>query len=135
MARTYADRENVSVVLRRDVLNIILDRLAASAAATASADAAAASAATTTSASAWARDLDFVELFAGDHAVSRGLRAFGYSGLTFDIRTIDPKHDSLTPVGFFGGCGRRQTASAERPAVRCPRLFDMGVHVQGKHRA
>ena len=136
MARTNADMENASLVLRRDVLNIMLDRWAASpaASAAASADTAAASAATSTSASA-ARDLDFVELFAGDHAVSRGLRAFGYRGLTFDIRTIDPKHDILTPSGICGGFGRRQTASAERPAVRCPRLFDMGVHVQGKHGA
>ena len=90
MARTQADKVNTSVVLRRDSLQIMLDRLAASAAA--------ASAATAASAE---RDIDFVELFAGDHAVSRGLRAFGYVGLTFDNRTIDPKHDILTPVGFL----------------------------------
>ena len=87
MARTHADRGNTSKVLRYRALKIMLDRLAATAAASAAASA--------------NRDLDFVELFAGDHAVSRGLRAYGYRGLTFDIRTIDPKHDILTPVGFL----------------------------------
>ena len=48
-----------------------------------------------------ARGLDFVELFAGDHAVSRGLRAMGYKGLTMDNRTVDARQDMLTPVGFL----------------------------------
>ncbi len=46
------------------------------------------------------RDLDFVEVFAGDAAVSVGLRAFGYRGISMDVRR-DPTHDVLTRTGFI----------------------------------
>ena len=99
MARTHNDRERASAVLRHDAIKQMAKSMAASAAMQA-ASAAAASDPGAPAASA-ARDLDFVELFAGDHAVSRGLRALGYKGVTFDNRTVDIRHDMLTPVGFW----------------------------------
>ena len=44
--------------------------------------------------------LSFVELFAGDAAVSKGLRLFGYSGLSFDMRYSE-LHNFLTPSGYL----------------------------------
>ncbi len=46
------------------------------------------------------RPLDFVEVFAGDAAVSHGLEHLGYVGLQLDVRH-DKSHDVLTPVGFM----------------------------------
>lgn len=46
------------------------------------------------------RDLTFVEIFAGEAAVSRGMRLLGYAGSTFDMR-LSESHDILTPVGFL----------------------------------
>ena len=100
MARTRSDRQRASAVLRHDALKQMAKSMAASAAMQQAASAAAASDPGAPAASA-ARDLDFVELFAGDHAVSRGLRALGYKGVTFDNRTIDARQDILTPVGFL----------------------------------
>ncbi len=45
------------------------------------------------------RDSDFVEVFAGDAAVSKGMRLLGYRGVTLDMR-INPEHDVLRPAGF-----------------------------------
>lgn len=45
-------------------------------------------------------DRHFAEFFAGDHAITNGLRLMGYSGKEFDVR-IDSRHDILTPVGFL----------------------------------
>lgn len=45
------------------------------------------------------RNLDYIELFAGDAAVSRGLDLLGLQGWSLDMRH-DPKHDFLTPEGF-----------------------------------
>ena len=46
------------------------------------------------------QDMDFVELFAGEAAVSRGMRGFGYRGWTMDLR-ISLDHDLLSPAGFL----------------------------------
>ncbi len=46
------------------------------------------------------QDLDFVEAFAGDAAVSQGLRLLGYRGESFDAR-YHPDFDVLTPRGFL----------------------------------
>ena len=46
-----------------------------------------------------ARDLDFLEIFAGDGAVSAGLRAHGYTGWSLDVR-YNEGHDLLLPEGF-----------------------------------
>ncbi|MCP4241933.1 MAG: hypothetical protein GY772_15365 [bacterium] len=43
--------------------------------------------------------MDFLEVFAGDAAITRGLQHLGYAGLALDAR-IDSAHDVLTPVGF-----------------------------------
>ena len=102
MARTRGDRERASACLRHDALKQMAKSMAASAAMqAASAAAASADPDPGAPAASAARDLDFVELFAGDHAVSRGLRAMGYKGLTFDNRTVDARQDILTPVGFL----------------------------------
>ena len=42
---------------------------------------------------------DFVEVFAGAAAISRGFRSCGLRGATLDLR-IDPAHNILTPQGF-----------------------------------
>ena len=47
-----------------------------------------------------ARDLDFIEVFAGEAAVSKGLHAKGFVGATMDVRH-DPRHNVLKPVGFL----------------------------------
>lgn len=44
--------------------------------------------------------LDFVEFFAGDRAVTHGMRLLGYIGEPVDVR-ISSCHDLLTPCGFF----------------------------------
>jgi len=46
------------------------------------------------------RDITFVEIFAGEAAVSRGMRLVGFAGETFDLRK-SASHDILTPVGFL----------------------------------
>ena len=46
------------------------------------------------------RDLTFVETFAGDAAVSRGMRLLGFAGEALDMRR-SASHDILTPVGFL----------------------------------
>jgi len=43
---------------------------------------------------------EFMEHFAGDAAVSQGMRLVGFSGVTFDLR-ISRLHDLLTPVGLL----------------------------------
>ncbi len=45
------------------------------------------------------RDLDFVEVFAGDAAVSRGLKLLGFVGWSLDMR-YSGAHDLLTAAGF-----------------------------------
>ncbi len=47
-----------------------------------------------------ARDLDYVELFAGDRSVSRGMDLLGFVGRSIDMR-FDAAHDFLTPRGFL----------------------------------
>ena len=47
-----------------------------------------------------ARDLDYVEVFAGEAAVSRGLAALGYIGRSVDQRYHQELDDILTPRGF-----------------------------------
>ncbi len=44
--------------------------------------------------------LSYVELFAGESAISRGLSAFGYNGHRFDARYSE-SHNFLTPVGYL----------------------------------
>lgn len=46
------------------------------------------------------RSLDFVEVFAGEQSVSRGLRAMGYVGVALDQR-YDAAHNVLCPIGFL----------------------------------
>jgi hypothetical protein len=46
------------------------------------------------------QDMDFVELFAGEAAVSYGMRALGYRGWTMDLR-ISLDHDLLSAAGFL----------------------------------
>jgi hypothetical protein len=46
------------------------------------------------------QDMDFVELFAGEAAVSHGMRAFGFRGWSMDLR-ISLDHDLLSPAGFL----------------------------------
>ncbi len=46
------------------------------------------------------RDLDFLEMFAGDGSVSRGLRLRGLVGAAMDLR-FDARHDIMTSVGFL----------------------------------
>ncbi len=46
------------------------------------------------------RDLDFLETFAGDSSISRGLRLQGLVGAAMDLR-FDAKHDIMTSVGFL----------------------------------
>ncbi len=46
------------------------------------------------------RDLDFIEVFAGDASVSRGLQGLGYKGWSLDVR-YDAAHDVLVPAGFL----------------------------------
>lgn len=43
---------------------------------------------------------NFVEMFAGDKAVTKGLRLLGYHGDAIDVR-FDSRHDLLTPTGFL----------------------------------
>ncbi len=45
-------------------------------------------------------DIDFVEVFAGDAATSKAMRALGYSGLSLCV-LLRPEHDVLTPCGFL----------------------------------
>jgi hypothetical protein len=45
------------------------------------------------------RNLDFVELFAGDGAISTGLEGVGFTGLRIDARRR-PEHNFMTPTGF-----------------------------------
>lgn len=47
-----------------------------------------------------AGSLDFVEVFAGDQSISRGMRMLGYRGLSLDQR-YDPSHNVLCPVGLM----------------------------------
>lgn len=46
------------------------------------------------------RDLDFIEVFAGEAAVSKALRAMGYFGATMDLRR-DSLHNVLQPIGML----------------------------------
>ena len=46
------------------------------------------------------RDLDFIEVFAGEAAVTKALRAMGYAGACMDLRR-DARHNVLQPVGFI----------------------------------
>ncbi len=46
------------------------------------------------------QDMDFVELFAWEAAVSYGMRALGYRGWTMDLR-ISLDHDLLSAAGFL----------------------------------
>jgi hypothetical protein len=43
--------------------------------------------------------LDFVEIFAGERAVSKGMTLLGYSGMSMDLR-LDHRHDIMTPIGL-----------------------------------
>ena len=45
------------------------------------------------------RDLDFIEVFAGEAAISKGLRSMHKVGATLDLR-MDSSHNMLTPCGF-----------------------------------
>jgi hypothetical protein len=46
------------------------------------------------------RSLDFVEVFAGEQSVSKGLRLLGYRGMSMDLR-LSLDHDILTPIGLL----------------------------------
>ena len=46
------------------------------------------------------RPLDFVELFAGDGAISKGMRLLGLKGASLDLRA-NPDHDFLSPTGLI----------------------------------
>ena len=46
------------------------------------------------------RDLDFIEVFAGEAAVTKALRAMGHTGACMDLRR-DARHNVLQPVGFI----------------------------------
>ena len=46
------------------------------------------------------QDMDVVELFAGEAAVSHGMRACGFRGWSMDLR-ISLDHDLLGPAGFL----------------------------------
>ena len=46
------------------------------------------------------RDITFVEIFAGEASVSKGMRLLGYEGQTLDLRK-SLTHDILTPAGFL----------------------------------
>jgi hypothetical protein len=43
--------------------------------------------------------LDFVEVFAGEHAVSKGMYLLGYHGMPLDLR-LDPRHDIMSAIGL-----------------------------------
>ena len=47
-----------------------------------------------------ARDLDFLETFSGDGAVTRGLRLMGFRGAAMDLR-VSANHDLMSRVGFL----------------------------------
>ena len=42
----------------------------------------------------------FLEFFAGNESISKGMRLYGYSGLSFDLRRC-ADHNFLTPCGFL----------------------------------
>jgi|LakMenE18May11ns_1017448.scaffolds.fasta_scaffold9714080_2 hypothetical protein len=48
--------------------------------------------------------IDFVEFFAGEAAISRGLRAFSHTGMSFDARYHE-WHNILTPIGLLAAIG------------------------------
>jgi hypothetical protein len=43
--------------------------------------------------------LDFVEIFAGERAVSKGMALLGYSGMPMDLR-LDHRHDIMSAIGL-----------------------------------
>ena len=49
-------------------------------------------------------DLDFLEFFAGDQAITYGLRAYGFQGRPFDMR-YRKFMDLLKPQGFAWALG------------------------------
>ncbi|MCP4241421.1 MAG: hypothetical protein GY772_12750, partial [bacterium] len=61
------------------------------------------------------RDLDLLELFAGDQAVSKTLRFQGQHGVSLDVR-MDERHDFMEPVGFLQTVA---TASRLREGAIC----------------
>ena len=81
------------------------------------------------------RDMDFVELFAGEAAVSKGMRAFGYCGYTMDLR-ISLDHDLLSPAGFvqlLANLSRLRPGGVFWAAPPCSTWVFMSRHSTGRN--
>ena len=82
------------------------------------------------------RDMDFVELFAGEAVVSEGMRAFGYRGWTMDLQ-ISLDHDLLSPAGFvqlLACLARLRPGSVFWAAPPCCTWVFMSRHSTGRDR-
>ncbi len=73
------------------------------------------------------RDLDFVEVFAGDAAVSQGMRLFGFAGVSLDAR-YEPDHDVLSRRGFLLLLSLVARLRPGGLLWAAPPLFDVGLH-------
>ena len=83
-----------------------------------------------------ARDQDFVELFAGEAAVSQGMRLLGHSGFTMDLR-ISLDHDLLSPAGFvmlLSCLARLRPGAVFWAAPPCSTWVFMSRHSTGRDR-
>ena len=82
------------------------------------------------------RDMDFVELFAGEAAVSNGMRMLGFHGWTLDLR-ISLDHDLLSPAGFvtvLACIARLRPGAVFWAAPPCSTWVFMSRHSTGRDR-
>lgn len=80
------------------------------------------------------RDLDYVEVFAGDAAISRGLALLGYRGWSLDVRAHS-SHDLLTPAGFkllLEGVMRLRPGGLLWAAPPCSTWVYVSLHSTGR---
>ena len=82
------------------------------------------------------RDFSFVETFAGEAAVSRGMRLMGFAGETLDARR-SVAHDILTPTGFLvtlAAVMRIRRGGLFWAAPPCSTWVFLSRHSTGRHK-
>lgn len=82
------------------------------------------------------RDISFVETFAGEAAVSRGMRLMGFAGEALDARR-SVAHDILTPTGFLvtlAAVMRIRRGGLFWAAPPCSTWVFLSRHSTGRHK-
>ena len=72
---------------------------------------------------------EFADFFAGDAAISTGMRLLGFNGCTFDLRT-DLNHNLMVPVGFLAALVTCMSIKRGGLVWFAPPMLNMGMDEQ-----